>query len=128
MSHFTVAARIAASCAALFITASAVFAEDAPKPVAGLDKINHIIVLYLENRSFDNLYGLFPGADGISEASEPAATQVDKRGQPYDKLPPVLNTNVTLPAWDVRCQAVANKPQDKCYATDDRFPTELEIK
>src|SRR5262249_16790309 len=42
--------------------------------------------------------------------------------------PPVLNTNVALPAWDVRCQAAANKPQDKCYATDGRFPTELENK
>ena len=31
-------------------------------PVIGLD---HIVVIYAENRSFDNLYGLFPGANGI---------------------------------------------------------------
>ena len=42
-------------------------------------KINHIVVLYMENRSFDNLYGLFPGADGLSQAGA-AATQVDKDG------------------------------------------------
>src|SRR5437870_4514673 len=34
-----------------------------------LGKINHIVVLYLENRSFDNLYGEFPGADGLSHGA-----------------------------------------------------------
>src|SRR6185437_13352212 len=33
---------------------------------AGLEKLDHIIVIYAENRSFDNLYGLFPGANGIA--------------------------------------------------------------
>jgi phospholipase C len=28
-------------------------------------KIEHVVVLMLENRSFDHLFGLFPGADGI---------------------------------------------------------------
>ena len=57
-------------------------------PPAGLTKINHIVVIYLENRSFDNLYGLFPGADGLSDLSA-VAPQVDKDGKPYEKLPPV---------------------------------------
>lgn len=34
----------------------------------GLKKIDHILVVYLENRSFDNLYGLFPGANGLAQA------------------------------------------------------------
>ncbi|MDI9350356.1 MAG: acid phosphatase [Candidatus Symbiobacter sp.] len=34
----------------------------APDP---LDKVKTIVVIYAENRSFDNLYGLFPGANGI---------------------------------------------------------------
>ena len=50
-------------------------------------------MIYLENRSFDNLYGLFPGAEGVANAG-PTGTQVDKEGKPYDKLPPVLNTNM----------------------------------
>src|SRR5437763_1072538 len=33
---------------------------------AGLGDVNHIIVIYLENRSFDNLYGSFPAAVGGS--------------------------------------------------------------
>ena len=28
-----------------------------------LDDVKHIVVIYMENRSFDNLYGLFPGAE-----------------------------------------------------------------
>ena len=36
---------------------------------AGLSKIDHIVVIYAENRSFDNLYGLFPGANGIANAT-----------------------------------------------------------
>src|SRR5690242_14357150 len=37
-------------------------------PPAGLDRIRHIIVLYMENHSFDNLFGGFPGADGLAAA------------------------------------------------------------
>ncbi len=58
----------------------------APKPVPGLQKIDRIIVIYLENRSFDHLYGLFPGADGLANARR-AAVQVDAHGAPYDMLP-----------------------------------------
>ncbi len=79
-------------------------AQDAPKPVPGLDKINHIIVLYLENRSFDNLYGLFPGADGLANAG-PAATQVGKDGKVLETLPPVMNTNPKVPIVDARFPA-----------------------
>jgi phospholipase C len=68
-------------------------AQEIPAPVPGLERINHIIVIYLENRSFDNLYGLFPGANGISAAGT-AAVQVDKNGRPFEYLPPVLNTNL----------------------------------
>ena len=81
-----------------------------PTPVAGLDKINHIVVIYLENRSFDNLYGLFPSANGISNAGD-SAIQRDKDGKVYDKLPPVINTSLKPPAVDPRFPTdLANKP------------------
>ena len=45
--------------------------------------IKHIIVIYQENWSFDGLYGSFPGANGISNASQTSLTQVDRTtGQP----------------------------------------------
>jgi len=90
--------------AALALGCSSALAQEAPKPVPGLEKINHIIVIYLENRSFDNLYGLFPGANGIKEAGA-AATQVDKNGVAYEKLPPVLNTNLKPAIPDTRFPA-----------------------
>jgi phospholipase C len=43
-------------------------------PRAGLEKIQHIVVIYAENRSFDNLYGLFPAA-GIADATAEQYTQ-----------------------------------------------------
>src|SRR5258708_12647307 len=58
--------------------------------------INHIIVIYLENHSFDNLYGQFPGAKGLSDAQK-AAPQVDKSGAVYKTLPQPLNTSVNPP-------------------------------
>ena len=32
---------------------------------AGLQKIKHVVVIMQENRSFDEYFGLYPGADGL---------------------------------------------------------------
>src|SRR5579872_1264057 len=58
---------------------------------AGINKINHIIVIYLENHSFDNLYGEFPGANGLASATPAEYTQVDSAGMPYAALPQPWN-------------------------------------
>ena len=39
-----------------------------PCSAAQLSDVEHIIVIYLENHSFDNLFGFFPNADGIAAA------------------------------------------------------------
>jgi len=36
-----------------------------PQPPEGIHKIQHIVIVMQENRSFDNYFGTFPGADGI---------------------------------------------------------------
>ena len=51
----------------------------------GLNKIDHLIVIYQENWSFDGLYGRFPGADGLVNAGDPAR-QTMKDGTPYGTL------------------------------------------
>src|SRR3954466_1733188 len=50
-----------------------------------LARIENIVVIYAENRSFDHLYGLFPGADGVSNATAEQKTQIDHDGSivPY---------------------------------------------
>jgi acid phosphatase len=47
---------------------------------ADLSKIETIVVIYPENRSFDHLYGLFPGANGIANATKEQYTQRDHDG------------------------------------------------
>ena len=32
---------------------------------ARMERIRNVVVIYAENHSFDNMYGLFPGANGI---------------------------------------------------------------
>lgn len=49
--------------------------------------IDHVIVLFLENRSFDHLFGTYPGADGLAGYS---GKQTDRSGKPYATLPQPL--------------------------------------
>src|SRR5215813_2951076 len=82
------------------------------KAAEGIEKIDHILVIYMENRSFDNLYGLFPGANGLAQAGE-TATQVDKDGKPYQALPAVIDTTKKPPGSDERFPMdMPNKPFD----------------
>ncbi|MHB1864026.1 MAG: alkaline phosphatase family protein [Gemmatimonadaceae bacterium] len=81
--------------------ASAATACRARAPVdrhAALGRVNHFVVIYLENRSFDNLYGQFPGAIGLADATY-APPQVDARGHVYITLPQAPNSGLpdTLP-------------------------------
>ena len=36
-----------------------------PAPLTGIHKIQHVVVIMQENRSFDSYFGTYPGADGI---------------------------------------------------------------
>ncbi len=53
---------------------------------ASLARLRHLVVIVLENHSFDNLYGEFPGADGFASARS-LPPQVDAQGTPYATLP-----------------------------------------
>lgn len=46
--------------------------------------LDHVIVLFLENRSFDHLFGTYPGADGLANYK---GLQADKSGVTYARLP-----------------------------------------
>ncbi len=61
-----------------------------------IEQIEHVIVIYEENWSFDSLFGRFPGANGIANAGE-TIHQVDEDGAPYSVLPPAMD-NRKLPA------------------------------
>jgi len=77
---------------------------------ASLEPIQHIIVISLENHSFDNLFGFFPGADGITNAKK-KAKQRDRRSKVYKSLPPVMDTSTPSPKIDARFpDNLRNKP------------------
>src|SRR5260370_12797492 len=69
-------------------------ATNGPAPVErgrvaaeGMGKLNHVVVIVLENWTFDSLYAEFPGADGLANALK-APPQVDPQtSSPYATLP-----------------------------------------
>lgn len=81
--------RIISSVALSLFFSLKVQADDKPKAV---ENIGHIMVIYLENHSFDSLFGLFPGARGVTEA-EMLPRQVDQYGRVYKVLPPVMEAD-----------------------------------
>src|SRR5206468_8438835 len=87
------------------LLALVLIAACAGTPADDLGRIENIVVIYAENRSFDHLYGLFPGADGIAQATAEQKTQVDHDGKPFRTLPPVWKPGTREP--------------------DPRFPREL---
>ncbi|WDF56694.1 alkaline phosphatase family protein [Mucilaginibacter sp. KACC 22063] len=60
---------------------------------SGINQVNHVVVIYMENHSFDNLYGSFAGANGLANATAANTTQVDANGNPYQYLPPVTGSS-----------------------------------
>jgi acid phosphatase len=76
------------------------------KPASGIadtttralrSKIDTIVVIYAENRAFDNLYGNFPGARGLNEV-------VDSNGRPTSAYRPQLDRDGSVlsslpPTW-----------------------------
>jgi len=85
----------------------------------GIDQIQTVVVIYAENRSFDNLYGLFPGANGLQNVTEQSALQRDRDGSVLKVLPPVWNgltaKGVTPPVTQAMTEHLPNKP----FAIDD---------
>ncbi|MEO7046460.1 MAG: alkaline phosphatase family protein [Ferruginibacter sp.] len=45
-----------------------------------INKVKHVVVIYLENHGFDNLYGEMTGANRLSNASSSKIIQADATG------------------------------------------------
>src|SRR6476659_6258088 len=102
--------RLLRMASALTVLLSLLIGAGGPAQAAPADPINHVVVIYMENHSFDNLYGVFPGANGIAKAGA-TATQVNKEGVAYATLPQPINTTLKPPAPDARFPAdLPNKP------------------
>ena len=107
---------------ACLLGASVAAAQTPPPRKPGLDRIGHIVVLFLENRSFDHLYGTFPGADGVEQAGF-SAIQVTRDGRPYITLPAVIHAPGAPPRIDSRfTQVLPNGPfrEDRYVGLNER--------
>ena len=78
----------------------------------GIDQIQNVVVIFAENRSFDNLYGHFPGANGIDQASKESLQQRDRDGSVLTELPPVWGgltaKGVTPPVTQAATEHLSN--------------------
>jgi len=101
-------------------------AQNAP---SGVNAIETIVVIYAENRSFDNLYGSFPGADGLQNVTAKNSLQVDRDGSELKELPPIWDgltaKGVTPPVTQAQTEHLPNRP----FAIDDPagFKTSLGV-
>jgi acid phosphatase len=98
----------------------------------GLAGINHIVVIYEENHSFDNLFGAWEGVDGLSRnpARTPHSTQVAPDGTPLPCLPQV-DVNLASPPLPATCtgtiggQPVSSAFRNAPFLIDERIaPTD----
>src|SRR5437870_11594297 len=75
----------AALASLLALTALPAAGSDLSSAIA-LSRINHIVVIYQENHSFDNLYGGWEGVNGRADADSAHTIQVGQTGAPYTCL------------------------------------------
>ena len=91
-------------------------AQSAPK---GIGNIDTVVVIYAENRSFDNLYGSFPGANGLQNVTPANSGQVDRDGSRLKELPPIWDgltgKGVTPPVTQAQTEHLPNQT----FAIDD---------
>jgi acid phosphatase len=85
----------------------------------GINAIETVVVIYAENRSFDNLYGSFPGANGLQNVTPESFTQIDRDGSEFKELPPIWDgltaKGVMPPVTQAQTEHLPNKP----FAIDD---------
>jgi acid phosphatase len=107
-------ASLVAGLVALPILSTTAVSQTAPE---GLNKIENIVVLYLENRGFDHLYGNFPGANGLDSVGN-FAIQTDETGKPYDTLPDPLDLRPKPP---VRYSKLPEKLPNAPFRLNDYY-------
>src|SRR6476659_9980838 len=88
-----------------------------------LDKVNHIVVIYEENHSFDNLYGGWEGVNGRSNAPLAQTKQIAQNGLLYTCL---LQNDVNLasPPLPADCTDTSTGTPFASHFTNNPFSIE----
>ncbi len=90
-----------------------------------LENINHFVVIYQENHSFDNLYGGWEHVNGLAAADPAHTIQVNKAGVPFGCLKQD-DPNLTSPPLPVTCvdttNAISSAFVNVPFTIDDYIP------
>src|SRR5260370_32907707 len=91
----------AALASLLALTALPAAGSESDRGESALSKINHIVVIYQENHSFDNLYGGWEGVHRLSNAGAAPTLQLQHDGTTDNRLLP-NDVNLTSPPFAAR--------------------------
>ena len=131
-------AALALATTAALVVGSPGQARSGQKPHGLPGGYKHLVVIYEENHSFDNLYGSWGSVNGQAvegRADATNATQVDQYGVPFACLQqrdvnltsPPLSTTCTDPAHGIAASHFGNEPfgiEDYIAAEDKTCPAE----
>src|SRR4029077_18051470 len=87
---------------ASLLALTALPAAGAPPTKTALGSINHIVVIYQENHSFDNLYGTWERVNGLSRADSANTIQIGQGGAAYTCLKQ-NDVNLATPPQPASC-------------------------
>src|SRR6516164_8434534 len=108
-------------------------AENGPGPkkdaANDLTLIDTVVVIYAENRTFDNLYGSFPGANGLAQITPAASLQLDRDGSVLKELPPIWDGLTAKGVVPAVTQSMTEHLPNAPFAIDDPkgFNTPLSV-
>jgi phospholipase C len=86
---------------------------------SGIEQIENIVVIFAENRSFDTLYGSFPGANGIQNLKPGKYRQRDRNGGVFTELPPIWNNLTAAGVTPAVTQAQTAHLPNRPFGIDD---------
>src|SRR3954454_20713072 len=114
---------LVAALAALTLGVTVGSAAHKATPADQLKKVKHIVVIYEENHSFDNLYGGWEGVNGLTKADAQHTTQVDQAGNAYTCLKQQdVNLAAIAPTCADSAHNVASAFTNKWYTIDPLIP------
>ncbi|KDB07285.1 acid phosphatase [Burkholderia sp. lig30] len=103
------------------VVAAAALAGCASHPASqqDLSAVGTVVVIYAENRSFDNLYGTFPGANGLQNVTAASVRQKDRDGTPLATLPTIWGGLTAKGVTPAITEAMTANLPNAPFAIDD---------
>ncbi|WP_186172210.1 acid phosphatase [Burkholderia gladioli] len=100
-----------------------------PPAAQTLSSVKNIVVIYAENRSFDNLYGAFPGANGTANLKASDTIQLDRDGTVLATLPKIWGGLTAAGVTPAVTEAMTANLPNQPFAIDDPngFNTALNV-